>query len=147
MPVGKVHAGRAAGVELVHQSFALPPSFTVAEAMEFGARRGRLPRRALEARWAGHLKTLGVESGLRNRIRDLPVETRQAVGSPGRWSTDAKVLILDEPTAVLSPPASRRCSSGCSLLSRRGVTIVLILHKIREVLDIAETISVLRGGR
>ena len=149
VPVGKVHAARAAGVELVHQSFALPPSFTIAEAMEFGAARpGEIfTRRALEARWAGHLKSLGVETRLRTRIRDLPVETRQAVEIARALVTDAKVLILDEPTAVLSPAGVATLFERLRLLSRRGVTIILILHKIREVLDIAETISVLRGGR
>src|SRR6187397_571480 len=57
VPTGSVTRARDAGVELVHQSFALPPSFTVAEAMEFGATgKGALySRRALEARWAKHL--------------------------------------------------------------------------------------------
>ena len=149
VPVGKVNAARAAGVELVHQSFALPPSFSIAEAMEFGARRpgGVFTRRALEARWAGHLKGLGVEANLRGRIRDLPVETRQAVEIARALVTDAKILILDEPTAVLSPAGIATLFQRLRLLRRRGVTIILILHKIREVLDIAETVSVLRGGR
>jgi ABC-type uncharacterized transport system ATPase subunit len=149
VPVGKVNAARAAGVELVHQSFALPPSFTIAEAMEFGATRLSkvFTRRALEARWAGHLGGLGVEANLRTRIRDLPVETRQAVEIARALVTDAKILILDEPTAVLSPAGIATLFQRLRALRQRGVTIILILHKIREVLDIAETVSVLRAGR
>ena len=105
VPVGNVGAARAAGIELVHQSFALPPSFTVAEAMEFGAESGRgiFTRRELERRWARHLDALSVKVSPRERIRDLPVETQQAVEIARALVTDAKVLILDEPTAVLSP--------------------------------------------
>src|SRR5690242_15740065 len=105
VPTGNVNLARIAGVELVHQSFALPPSFTVAEAMEFGATgKGALySRRSLEARWSKHLEALGVKVRLRDRIRDLPVETQQGVEIARALVTEAKVLILDEPTAVLSP--------------------------------------------
>ncbi|WP_448954484.1 ABC transporter ATP-binding protein [Labrys neptuniae] len=149
VPLGKVNAARAAGVELVHQSFALPPSFTVAEAMEFGAQgRGALfSASSLKARWAGHLKGLGVEVDPRARIRDLPVETRQAVEIARALVSDARILILDEPTAVLSPSGIDTLFERLRGLRDSGVTIILILHKIREVLGIAETVSVLRGGR
>ena len=148
-PVGNVGAARAAGIELVHQSFALPPSFTVAEAMEFGADSGRgiFTRRELERRWARHLDALGVKVSPRERIRDLPVETQQAVEIARALVTDAKVLILDEPTAVLSPSGIDKLFERLKVMQAGGVTILLILHKIREVLSIAETVTVLRGGR
>ncbi|HLJ69797.1 MAG TPA: ATP-binding cassette domain-containing protein, partial [Roseiarcus sp.] len=146
---GNVGQARAAGVELVHQSFALPPSFTVAEAMEFGAERGRpfFSRRGLEARWRKHLENLGVRAGLRDRIRDLPVEAQQGVEIARALVADAKVLILDEPTAVLSPSGIETLFERLKSLKASGVTIILILHKIREVLGIADTVTVLRGGR
>ena len=149
IPTGNVGLARAAGVELVHQSFALPPSFTVAEAMEFGAERGRpfFSRRGLEARWKKHLENLGVRAGLRDRIRDLPVEAQQGVEIARALVADAKVLILDEPTAVLSPSGIETLFQRLKSLKASGVTIILILHKIREVLGIADTVTVLRGGR
>ncbi len=149
VPVGNVGAARAAGIELVHQSFALPPSFTVAEAMEFGAESGRgvFTRRELERRWKRHLDSLGVAVSPRERIRDLPVETQQAVEIARALVTDAKVLILDEPTAVLSPSGIEKLFERLRVMQANGVTILLILHKIREVLSIAETVTVLRGGR
>jgi ABC-type uncharacterized transport system ATPase subunit len=149
VPVGDVTAARAAGIELVHQSFALPPSFTVAEAMEFGADRGRglFTRRELERRWKRHLESLSVTVSPRERIRDLPVETQQAVEIARALVTDAKVLILDEPTAVLSPSGVEKLFERLKVMQASGVTILLILHKIREVLSIAETVTVLRGGR
>jgi simple sugar transport system ATP-binding protein len=149
VPVGNVGAARAAGIELVHQSFALPPSFTVAEAMEFGAESGRgiFTRKELERRWSRHLDALGVKVSPRERIRDLPVETQQAVEIARALVTDAKVLILDEPTAVLSPSGIDKLFERLKVMQNGGVTILLILHKIREVLSIAETVTVLRGGR
>jgi simple sugar transport system ATP-binding protein len=150
VPVGNVRASRACGVELVHQSFALPPSFTVAEALEFGStRRTSLvySRRALEARWRAHLEALDVPARLGDRIRDLPVETQQGVEIARALVGDAKLLILDEPTAVLAPLAIEQLFARLRRLSASGVTVLVILHKIREVLAIAETVSVLRAGR
>lgn len=149
VPAGNVGRARAAGIELVHQSFALPPSFTVAEAMEFGAKGGRTiyRRTELERRWTRHLEALGVSVGPRERIRDLPVETQQAVEIARALVTDASVLILDEPTAVLSPTGIEKLFERLRKMQATGVTIILILHKIREVLAIAETVTVLRGGR
>lgn len=146
---GNVSRARAAGVELVHQSFALPPSFTVAEAMEFGAERGSpfYSRRGLEARWKQHLENLGVRVRLRDRIRDLAVELQQGVEIARALVADASVLILDEPTAVLSPAGVEVLFERLRRLKADGVTIVLILHKIREVLGIADTVTVLRGGK
>ena len=150
IPTGNVDAARQAGVELVHQSFALPPSFTVAEAMEFGSRRDSdrpYTRTGLEARWAPHLAALGIKLRLGARIRDLPVETQQAVEIARALVTEARVLILDEPTAVLSPSGVEVLFDRLRALRDGGVTVLLILHKIREVLAAAETVTVLRGGR
>jgi simple sugar transport system ATP-binding protein len=147
---GQVSAARAAGVELVHQSFALPPSFTIAEAMEFGltGRAGAIYTRSkLNARWAGHLRALGVEAKPSARIRDLAVETQQAVEIARALAGRARILILDEPTAVLAPAAAEALFARLRRLAESGVTILIILHKIREVLAVADTVTVLRGGR
>jgi simple sugar transport system ATP-binding protein len=146
---GDVTESRAAGVELVHQSFALPPSFTVAEAMEFGAtgKGGLYSRSGLIKRWAPHLKSLDVNVDLGRRIGDLPIETQQGIEIARALVTDAKVLILDEPTAVLSPSGIEMLFARVQRLKERGVTVILILHKIREVLAIADTVTVLRGGK
>ena len=148
--LGSVAAARAAGVELVHQSFALPPSFTVAEAMEFGSTRKVFPlytRRGLEERWRAHLQGLGIDVPLSARIRDLPVETQQAVEIARALVSRAEVLILDEPTAVLSPSGIGFLFERVRRLRDQGVTILLILHKIHEVMAVAETVTALRGGR
>jgi ABC-type uncharacterized transport system ATPase subunit len=146
---GDVSAARLSGVELVHQSFALPPSFTVAEAMEFGSTRRTPPvysRRALERRWKDHLASLDVPVSLSDRIRDLPVETQQGVEIARALVQEARVLILDEPTAVLAPPAIERLFARMRRLRESGVTLLVILHKMNEVLAVAETVTVLRAG-
>ena len=147
--LGRVAGARAAGVELVHQSFALPPSFTVAEALEFGAGGGigLYGRRQLLKRCRERLAALDLDVDPRRRIRDLPVEAQQGVEIARALVTDARVLILDEPTAVLPPSGVEALFKRIQGLKRHGVTVILILHKIREVLAVADTISVLRGGR
>ncbi|WP_234836376.1 ATP-binding cassette domain-containing protein [Sinorhizobium meliloti] len=146
---GQVSVSRTAGVELVHQSFALPPSFTVAEIMEFGAtgKGGIYSRKGLAKRWRGHIADLDVQVDLNRRIRDLPIETQQGIEIARALVMDARVLILDEPTAVLSPSGINMLFARVRRLRERGVTVILILHKIREVLGIADTVTVLRGGR
>lgn len=146
---GQVSESRAAGVELVHQSFALPPSFTVAETMEFGAtgKGGIYSRKGLAKKWRAHLAGLDVQVDLNRRIRDLPIETQQGIEIARALVTDARVLILDEPTAVLSPAGIDMLFARVRRLRERGVTVILILHKIREVLGVADTVTVLRGGQ
>ncbi len=147
--LGRVTGARAAGVELVHQSFALPPSFTVAEALEFsaGGGVGFFSRRQILKRCRDRLQALDLDVDPRRRVRDLPVEVQQGVEIARALVTDARVLILDEPTAVLPPPGIEALFNRIRGLKLRGVTVILILHKIREVLAVADTISVLRGGR
>jgi simple sugar transport system ATP-binding protein len=146
---GKVKDARRAGVELVHQSFALPPSFTISEAIEFGVTRHSsfFTSSQLNRRWREHLHSLDVTVDPRGRIRDLPVETQQGVEIARALVSDARILILDEPTAVLSPSGIEKLFERVRMLKARGVTVILILHKIREVLGIADTVTVLRGGK
>jgi len=144
---GDVRQARQAGVALVHQSFALPPSFTAAEAMQFGAAGGAFfTRRALRKRWQAHFDALDIPVQAHQRIRDLPIETQQGVEIARALVSDAQLLILDEPTAVLSPEGAEKLFARIRSLKARGVTVILILHKIRELLAIADTVTVLRGG-
>lgn len=147
--LGDVSAARAAGIELVHQSFALPPSFTVAEAIEFGSGGGigLFSRRALLSRCRDHLEQLGMDIDPSRRIRELAIEQRQAVEIARALASKAAMLILDEPTAVLPPPGIDSLFERVRRLKENGVTILLILHKTREVWAIADTITVLREGR
>ena len=151
MPLGDVPAARRAGVEMVHQSFTLPPSFTVAEALEFATDRPDATevyrRRSLESRWRDELDRAGLEIGIRCRIRDLPIEALQSLEITRALVSDAKVLILDEPTALLPPVAITRLFERLRRLRDDGITVVVVLHKLAEVAAIAERVAVLRDGR
>jgi general nucleoside transport system ATP-binding protein len=149
--LGSVPDAVRAGVAMVHQHFTLPPSFTVAEALELSrpARRVLRPyaRRNLEARWSTYLASLGVEVDVGARVSSLPIERRQWLEIARCLASDATLLLLDEPTALLSP-------SGCSTLfervrelAARGVTVVIVLHKLGEVRAVADTVTVMRDGR
>lgn len=149
LPPGDVVAARAAGIDMVHQSFALPPTFTVAEALElFVPAPGPVYRRStMEARWERVLRDAGIEASPRARIRDLPIETLQALEIVRALAGGPSLLILDEPTAVLPPPAIERLFARLAAIRATGVTILIVLHKVREVLQLADTVSVLRHGR
>ncbi|MCY3960870.1 MAG: ATP-binding cassette domain-containing protein [bacterium] len=150
VPPGDVRAAQIAGLAMVHQHFSLPPSFTVAEALELTAARkgGRwfFRRTELHRQWQNEVAELGDLAMLSTRIRDLPVETRQSLEIVRALAGDARILLLDEPTALLTPTATDQLFERLQRLRDGGVTILIVLHKLREVADVAETVSVLRDG-
>ena len=150
IPPGDVRAAKAAGLAMVHQHFSLPPSFTVAEALELTAARpgGRAVYRRvdLQQRWQDDVAEMGGKATLSTRIRDLPVEARQSLEIIRALATEASVLLLDEPTALLTPAAAEALFERLRRLRADGVTILVVLHKLREVAAVADTVSVLRDG-
>ena len=150
IPPGDVRAAQIAGLAMVHQHFSLPPSFTVAEALELTAARkgGRsfFRRSELHRQWQNEVAELGGPTMLSTRIRDLPVETRQSLEIVRALAGDARILLLDEPTALLTPAAIDQLFERLLRLRDEGVTILIVLHKLREVAAVAETVSVLRDG-
>ncbi|WP_159500255.1 ABC transporter ATP-binding protein [Microbacterium sp. 18062] len=146
---GNVLTSRSHGIEMVHQSFALPPSMTVAEALEYGSTRPKgslFTRRSLNAYWQKYLDDSSVEVRANQRLHDLPIESLQAIEIARALAGDAKILILDEPTAVLPPESISKLFDRIRRLRDAGVTVIIVLHKVREVLDIADTVTVLRSG-
>ena len=151
IPPGDVRAAKAAGLAMVHQHFSLPPSFTVAEALELTAARpgGRAVYRRgdLQQRWREDVTEIGGTAALSTRIRDLPVEARQSLEIVRALATEAQLLLLDEPTALLTPVAIDALFERLRRLRDSGVTILIVLHKLREVAAVADTVSVLRDGK
>jgi ABC-type uncharacterized transport system ATPase subunit len=140
----------AAGVGMVHQHFMLVPTLTVAENVMLGSELTRGPvldRAAAEEA----VRKLSVETGLAvppaARVADLTVGQAQRVEILKTLYRGAKILILDEPTAVLSPPEVRELWQVLQSIRDAGGTIVLITHKLDEVIDVSETITVMRAGR
>ena len=139
-----------AGVGMVHQHFMLVPTLTVAENLILG----REPRRGLSIDLAAaerEVRALCDRTGLRvdpaRLVSDLSVGEAQRVEILRTLYRGAKVLILDEPTAVLSPPEVRDLWNVLRRLRDDGGTVILITHKLDEVIEISETITVMRAGR
>lgn len=147
--VGDIRSARQQGVDMVHQNFSLPPSFTVAEAMQlFDPEAPALVgRRSMERRWRDALRHRGSTIDARRRIRDLSVEARQSLEIIRALEGEPTVLLLDEPTAVLAPSEVQGLFDQVRQLRDSGLTILIILHKLPEVFAIADTVSVLREGR
>lgn len=148
---GDVLTARSRGVEIVHQHFALPSSFTVAQALELfnGERRpvGVFSRRALRSSAEEQLAIGDLTLSPEVKVADLPVETQQALEITRALASKPTVLVLDEPTAVLAPQEVERLFERVRNLAAAGICVILVLHKLGEVFGIAETISVLREGR
>jgi general nucleoside transport system ATP-binding protein len=140
----------AAGVGTVHQHFMLFPSLSVAENVVFGqepARRGLID---LEVA-AEQVDRLGREHGLvvdpRARVGDLPVGLQQRVEILKALARGAMLLILDEPTAVLTPPEVDELFPQIRKVADGGTSVLIVTHKMREVMEISRRITVLRHGR
>ena len=139
----------AAGVGMVHQHFMLVPTLTVAENLVLGQERMKglvLDMGAAEQ----SVRELSERTGLRidpsRRVRELSVGEAQRVEILKVLYRGARVLILDEPTAVLSPPEVQELWQVLRALRASGGTVVLITHKLDEVVEISDAITVMRAG-
>jgi simple sugar transport system ATP-binding protein len=140
----------AAGVGMVHQHFMLVPTLTVAENVVLGAELTRGPvldRAAAEQA----VRELSARTGLvvppDRLVADLSVGEAQRVEILKTLYRGAKILILDEPTAVLSPPEVQELWQVLRSLRDAGGTVVLITHKLDEVIDVSDSITVMRQGK
>jgi ABC-type uncharacterized transport system ATPase subunit len=144
-------AAIAAGVGMVHQHFKLAPSFTVAENIILGAepvqRFGRLDLRTARAKTAELSQRFGLELDPNAIVGTLPVGLRQRVEILKALYRQAEVLILDEPTAVLTPSETKELFVTMRSLAASGRSVIFITHKLREVLEAADRVSVMRQGR
>lgn len=140
-----------AGIGMVHQHFMLIPVFSVAENVILGVEpTGRLDRLDLDtARTKVHeiSKNYGLEVDPDDLIETLPVGVQQRVEIIKVLFREADVLILDEPTAVLTPQEVEDFFEIVRSLREAGKALVFITHKLNEILDISDRISVIRDGR
>ncbi len=139
----------AAGVGMVHQHFMLVPTLTVAENVILGMepRQGMqvdLQRAVVEVE--SLCKKCGLHVDAKAKVADLSVGEAQRVEILKALYRGAKILILDEPTAVLSPPEVRDLWTVLRALKADGGTVVLITHKLDEVIAVSDSITVMRGG-
>ena len=138
------------GIGMVPQHFKLAPSFTVAENIVLGAEPqrgwGRLDRAAATRRARELGQRFGLDLDPRARVADLPVGLQQRVEILKALHRRVSVLILDEPTAVLTPQETRELFATMASLAAAGTAVIFITHKLREVLAVAHRVSVMRHG-
>ena len=138
-----------AGVSLVHQELSLVPEMTVAENILLGSaptRLGFTKSKEMKEVAAEALKEIGVAVDLDERISRLSVALRQFVEIARAVARKPKVLILDEPTATLTPAETDYLLEMLQRLAERGMAIVYISHRIPEVFRICHTVTILRDG-
>ncbi|MDO5661852.1 MAG: ABC transporter ATP-binding protein [Brachybacterium sp.] len=140
----------AAGIGMVHQHFMLVPPFTVAENVVLGHEptRGGLLDLAEARRLVTEISSrFGFELDPDAVVEDLPVGAQQRVEIIKALSRRAEVLVLDEPTAVLTPQETDELMAIMRQLRDEGTSIVFITHKLREVKAVADRITVIRRGK
>src|SRR3954469_12521974 len=141
-----------AGICMVHQHFRLVEPFTVAENVVLGDHRGegrsfRLHRRAIERRVDELSKRYGLHVDPRARIWQLSLGEQQRVEILKALYRDARILILDEPTAVLTPQEADVLFETLREMAAEGRTVIFISHKLHEVKAVSDRVTVLRNGR
>ena len=141
----------AAGIGMVHQHFMLVPVFTVAENVMLGHEQTKALGTLDIAKAREHVRSVAARFGFDidpdALVGDLPVGVQQRVEIIKALSRDAKVLVFDEPTAVLTPQETDELMSIMRQLRDEGTAIVFITHKLREVREVADKITIIRLGR
>ncbi len=142
-------AAIATGIGMVHQHFMLVDNFTVLENVMLGAEGGALLAKGVSSARA-ELRRLEKDYGLEVNpdalIEELPVGLQQRVEILKAMYRGAEILILDEPTGVLTPAEADHLFKILRVLRDQGKTVILITHKLREIMAITDTVSVMRRG-
>jgi len=140
-----------AGIGMVHQHFMLVPVFTVTENVMLGEEEvkpgGFLDRQKAAKKIRQISEKYGLEVDPSSYVRDLPVGVQQRVEIIKLLYREADILIFDEPTAVLTPQEADELFKIMRSLAQQGKSIIFITHKLREVLDVSDRITVIRRGK
>ena len=150
LPPGSTQAAIRAGIGMVHQHFALADGLTVLENIILGTGslwRWRDDRPFARARLQELMDAVGLSVDLDARIDTLTVGEQQRAEILKVLYRDARVLILDEPTAILSPQEAHSLFNTLRALVARGLAVILISHKLEDVLKVSDRIAVLRDGQ
>lgn len=150
LPKGDPQAALNAGIGMVHQHFTLAENMTVLENIALGTQglfAPRFNRAKARQRIMGHAKDFGLAVDPNAQITDLSVGERQRVEILKALYRDAQVLILDEPTAVLTPIETDALFKTLKMLVAKGLSIIFISHKLQEVMAVSDRVLVLRGGK
>jgi simple sugar transport system ATP-binding protein len=135
---------------MVHQHFMLVDSYSVAENVVLGFEPKRyllLDRKKAESTTAELAQQYGLSLDPRQVVRNLPVGIRQRVEILKVLNRGSNIIVLDEPTAVLTPQESQELFMTISSLVKNGKTIIFITHKLKEVMAVADRVTVMRRGQ
>ena len=150
-----------AGIGMVHQEFSLIPGFTATEnillnrepqkksviSQVFGERLNPLDRKEMDREAEAAIQKMGVQIDGGMRIQDMPVGHKQFTEIARELSKDQlKVLILDEPTAVLTEKEAEALLSSIRGMASRGIAVIFITHRLQEILDVCDRVVVMRDG-
>lgn len=150
LPAGAPHAAIAAGIGMVHQHFTLADNLTVLDNVVLGTESLWRPwqsRSAARSRLGAMSSEFGLTVDPDARVGDLSVGERQRVEILKALYRDARILIMDEPTAVLTPQETEGLFDTLRRLVERGLSIIFISHKLNEILAISDRVMVLRRGK
>ena len=150
LPPGQPEAALQAGIGMVHQHFSLADNLTVLENITLGTEPLWAWRRKLKEprkRIAKLSRDFGLEVDPNARIADLSVGERQRVEILKALYREAKILILDEPTAVLTPQETDTLFETLRSLVAKGMSIIFISHKLHEIMRVSDRVAVLRRGK
>ncbi|MFN6569979.1 ABC transporter ATP-binding protein [Dendronalium sp. ChiSLP03b] len=146
--INSPHEAIKLGIGMIHQHFMLVPQLTVTENIILGTENTlRLNLRQKQQEIAALSQAYGLEVNPNTKVEDLAVGTQQRVEILKVLYRQAKLLILDEPTAVLTPPEVESLIAILQKLATAGNTIIFISHKLEEVINLCDTVTVLRRGK
>ena len=137
----------AQGIAMVHQHFSLVADLSVVDNLLLGQARGILRRAGMADRVRAMAAQYGLELDPHARIADLSVGQRQRVEIVKCLMRSPRLLVLDEPTAVLLPDEIAALLAVCRRVARQGCSVLLVTHKLAEIREAADRATVLRGGR
>ncbi|MBL8326980.1 MAG: ATP-binding cassette domain-containing protein, partial [Rubrivivax sp.] len=150
LPPGQPKAALAAGIGMVHQHFTLADNLSVLDNVMLGTEPLWRPwsrRESARRHLLAQARRFGLEVQPEARVADLSVGARQRVEILKALVRGARILILDEPTAVLTPQESETLFATLGQMVAEGLSIIFISHKLAEVQRVSHRIAVLRGGR
>ncbi|HWP79955.1 MAG TPA: ABC transporter ATP-binding protein [Candidatus Acidoferrum sp.] len=135
------------GIGMIHQHFKLVEIFTAMDNIVLGAGKKRVKPRELAAEIEGICKASGLEIDPWKRVCDMSVSEKQTVEILKMLYRGAQILILDEPTAVLTPQETAKLFTILRRMKANGCAVIIITHKLNEVIELSDRVAILRKGR